>query len=431
MPDALEQERAPPFTAEQQERFDAKLGELVGFGLDLGMAETEARWHALEYDPPDLRPSPRTRISSANDAARPSAFVREPLDWPVLAASEPPERWFAIDEWLPMGTTTLLAGRGGIGKSLLAQSIGSALAIGHPFLGNVAMPLRVLAWFGEDDRDELWRRQAKIAQHFDVPLGKFADWFIVETFERRDCTLMDCDRGGMLVRTSMYDELAQQVADYKAEVVILDNVSRLFAGNESDRNQVTRFIAALNAAANGAAVLLLAHPGRAIGSEYSGSSAWENAVRTRWFMSDRPPDAHLYEETEAEDTGRRYLAKRKANYSARDMRTFRYENGVLVPETPAVEPFGVVASIASGNDERVVLAAFRKLAGDLNQQPTDGGTSPSSLPKLILEFSLNEGRTKRDLTKAMRRLMVDGRLVREVVGKYPNRSPRYGLREAP
>jgi hypothetical protein len=59
--------------------------------------------------------------------------------------------------------------------------------------------------------------------------------------------------------------------------------------------------------------------------------------------------------------------------------------------------------------------------------PTDGSTSPDYLPKLILEFKLQENMTKRDLTTAMRSLMLNGKLKKQVAGTYANRSPKMGL----
>jgi RecA-family ATPase len=354
-------------------------------------------------------------------------FERHPLDWRTLADGEPPAREWVIEFWLGMAFVTLLAGLGGIGKTLLGQMIGSASAVGRDYVGKIAAPRRVLMWAAEDDHNELWRRQVAIAAHFGVGLGEFAGKFIVKSYADRDCTVMDLDLGGRLVHTGMYDELREQIHDYRAEVVILDHAARLFGGKESDRNHVTRFVAALNAAAGGAAILLLAHPGRALGSEYSGSSAWENAARARLYLADRKPDAKVFDEDdEAPTDGRRYLAKRKTNYSSRDLRAFRYENGVLVPEQP-MDVGGFVGAISDRNDERVVLDAFERLRNGLGQQPTDGDNSPNFLPTLALKFGLADGRTKRDLAQAMRRLMVDGKLKREAIGKYANRNPRFGL----
>jgi hypothetical protein len=362
-------------------------------------------------------------------------FERHPLRWSTLALATPPPRDWAISHWLGMGHVTLLAGKGGVGKTLLGQQIGSALALGRSFIDEVPKARKVLMWAAEDDHDEIWRRQVAIAEHFGVELSAFAANFIAESFADRDCTVMDLDLGGRLVRTGMLEELGEQIADYLAEVVILDNAARLFAGKENDRNQVTRFMAALNAVAHGAcvpgerpaAILLLAHPGRAAGSEFSGSSAWENAARARMFLSDRKPDERREDEDE-EPTGElRYLAKRKTNYSARDLRSFRFEKGVLVPQEAAgahERPFGY---LEDRRNERIVLDAFRHLTNGLAQQPTDGESSPNFLPKLILQFKLGDGRTKRDLSDAMRRLMTDGKLQRQAIGQYGNRNPRFGL----
>ncbi len=353
-------------------------------------------------------------------------FQRRPLDWRILADGEPPERDWAIKGWVGMGHTTMLNGIGGVGKTLIAQMIASALPLRQPFIDEIPASRRVLMWAAEDDHDEIWRRQLDIARHFGAGIGDFAGKLFIESYADRDCTLMDFDLGGRLVKTAMLDELREQIADYGAEVVILDNAARLFAGKESDRNQVTRFIAGLNAASGGAAVLLLAHPGRAVGSEFSGSSAWENSVRARMFLTDRKPDERADED--AEPNGEiRYLAKRKTNYSSRDLRSFRYENGVLKPQEPAGARDGPFGYLDDRRDERIVLEAFKRLTNGLNQQPTDASNAATFLPKLILQFNLGEGRSRHDLSKAMRRLQTDGKLRRDVVGHYANRSKKLGL----
>ena len=355
------------------------------------------------------------------------SLERRSLDWRLLATQTVPPRDWAIRGWLGMGHATLLAGLGGIGKTLLGQMIGSALALGRPYLDETPKPRRVLFWAAEDDNDEPWRRQEAIAGHFGVPLQSFADLLTVESFADRDCTLLDLDAGGRLVPTRILDELREQRRDLRAEVVILDNVSRTFAGRENDRNHVTRYLAEVNGACEGAAVLHLAHPGRAVGSEFSGSSAWENACRARLYLSDREPDAHLFDKVDEPPTSdRRYLAKRKTNYSAKDLRTFTFQNGVLVPDEVAATGGGVIDTLSRRRDERTVIEATRKLV-EMGQQPTDGSTSPNYLPGLIAKFKLAEGRSKRELDAAMRRLMVDGKLQRVSVGMYANRTPRYGL----
>src|SRR5437773_12022409 len=91
------------------------------------------------------------------DTPKPDAFERRPLDWRILADGEPPQRDWAIDHWLGMAYVTLLAGLGGIGKTLLAQMLGSAIALGRPFIDVIPKPRTVLAWWTEDDHDEIRR----------------------------------------------------------------------------------------------------------------------------------------------------------------------------------------------------------------------------------------------------------------------------------
>ena len=89
------------------------------------------------------------------------------LDWASIARRDvPPFNWI-IPHWLSLHPT-LLAGAGGVGKSLLAQAMGTALATGRPFIGDIARPYNVGLFMCEDDQDELHRRQAAINGHFGV-----------------------------------------------------------------------------------------------------------------------------------------------------------------------------------------------------------------------------------------------------------------------
>ena len=95
---------------------------------------------------------------------------------------------------------------------------------------------------------------------------------------------------GVLTPTPAMQELREQVTDYRAEVVILDTTARIFGGSENDRASVTRFLAlACRAACGSAAVILLSHPAKAQGSEFSGSTAWSGSVRSRLWLTDAPP----------------------------------------------------------------------------------------------------------------------------------------------
>ena len=73
-------------------------------------------------------------------------------------------------------------------------------------------------------------------------------------------------------------------------MVVVDNASDAFAGNENDRAEVRMFVRGMlgnMASINNQAVLLLAHidkaaaRGYAAGNNYSGSTAWHNSSRSR------------------------------------------------------------------------------------------------------------------------------------------------------
>jgi len=75
--------------------------------------------------------------------------------------SEPVKsREWLIEGWLPVGCVTSLCGDGGVGKSLLALQVGTAIATGNKIFGFDTKQAKVLAIFCEDDKNEIHRRQA-------------------------------------------------------------------------------------------------------------------------------------------------------------------------------------------------------------------------------------------------------------------------------
>lgn len=347
-----------------------------------------------------------------------------PLDWPDLELQVPPVRKWALKGWLGYGHTTLLVGSGGIGKTLIAQQLGSALALGIPFIDEIPAPCRVLMWACEDDHDELWRRQVNIAQHFKSTLSAYAENFILVPRAGQDNALVTSEFGKPMF-TGLERHLAEQVNDHKADVVILDNVAQLYGAGENDRHAVTVFLNRLTGILGARALLLLAHPSRATGSEFSGSGAWENVARTRLYLGADLPDQPKAEATGEEANDVRYLARRKANYSSRDWRRFTYAAGVLVPD-PVAAPGSLVASMMDERCKTILLDGLRKLTA-MNVQALEGQRSPQYLPKLLIEYKLADGRSKSDLATALRQLMLDGKLIKAVVGKGANRSPKHGL----
>jgi hypothetical protein len=348
----------------------------------------------------------------------------QPMDWRALKGRTAPPRVWWIQDWLTPAPT-LCAGGGGSGKSLLWQTLCTALALGREFIAAAAAPLRVIMLACEDDRDELWRRQAAICAYFDVPIESIAD--ILTLVPRYGCdNTLFAMAYGQPTFTPEFLLLREQVNDLRADVLVADNNAHTFGANESDRHQVTMFVNGTNGIVRGRpfAPVFLGHTSRAQGSEYSGSAAWENACRMRMYLGPTLPDQKPEEEDEPPDEDTMYLARRKVNYAAKDWRRLKFERGLWVPEHYAGQRFDAAAR----NDlaERIVLKGFVRLKG-AGITASDGKNSPDFLPRQILEKGYAEGHTRKELAAAMNRLIGAGKLKRGEVGKYSNRSPRFGL----
>lgn len=384
--------------------------------------------HVLPQDPPPHEFPPEAKAAPERSAAT-AERKPVPIDWNEAATREPPARSWAIRGWLGFGHTTLLVGSGGIGKTLLAQQMASYLALGRSFIDEVPRALRVLMWACEDDGApedyELERRGHDIARSMGVGVEAFAENLLIIPRHGCDNVLVTTDYGRVAFLPRL-EELREQAEEFGADVVILDNAAQLFGVNENDRHAVTAALNGVGGALRGRAVLLLAHPARSTGSEFSGSGAWENVARTRLFLGDRLPDQDKPRAGDEPTDDVRILARRKGNYAAKDIRHFTYKNGVFVPDE-IDEGAGMVGHIRKGRVVQTLIAAARRLEG-LGIRVSDGATSPQFLPRMVLEYKLGEGATKRELADAMREALLDGKLRREVVGKYSNRAPMEGLK---
>lgn len=378
--------------------------------------------------PPDER-----RVASLReylDAERaeatplPTALGRA-LDWKSLEGQTPPAREWIIPYWIPHHHVTLLSGRAGAGKTLIAQHIASAVALGQKYLEELPAR-RVLMFAGEDDHDELWRRELAIASYFGIAFSEFTGQLELRSCVGEDMTLA-APVLGQLGPTPALTRLKEAVRDFAAELVVIDNIARVFGGNENDRHQVTTFLAWLEGACRPAAVLLIGHPSRAQGSEFSGSSAWEGAVRARLYFGDKRPDEpQSAEEQEPPSSDVRYIARRKSNYSELELRRLRLIDGVLRPDESARlngSAYRNPAELAKG----AVRAALTQLAG---RQIFGTASTASSqfLPKLAKQYGLLTETSERDFAQAMRAMILAGELESAQVATYPNRTPRIALR---
>jgi RecA-family ATPase len=265
----------------------------------------------------------------AEDEARPD--IIDPRAW----AGQPlPNREWLVENWIPMNHVTALYGDGGLGKTLLAQQLATSAATGKPWLG---LPVRQVRSFGllcEDHADDLHLNQDRINGACWIDYSQLGDlrlWpsvgfdNLLMTFDGKESS-----KGNL---TAFFARLLDEVRKFGARFVVLDTAADLFGGNENIRSQVRQFVA--NACGRiareiGGAVLLCAHPslsGMASGSGSSGSTAWNNTVRSRLYLTQAPA-----EDGPEPDPDLRVLTRKKSNYArAGETLTLRWSDGVMVP----------------------------------------------------------------------------------------------------
>lgn len=373
------------------------------------MAEESAfdRAQRIFYEAREASPAAPEPDNSPTDAA---------LDWAALEDRDPPARRWAEPGWLGFGHATLLAGEGGIGKTLLAQQIASAFAIGDRLLHQKAEPLRTLMWACEDDHDELWRRQLDICRWLGCRLGDMGN-FHLKPRVGLDNALLYAEFGKPAL-TPLVGKLRAQADAIDADVVMLDNIAQLYAGNENDRSMVTYFVNALVGELRGRAVVFLGHPSKGLGSEFSGSTAWEAAVRSRLYFANKMPGDRSEGESDS-----RILARRKANYATKDSRRFTYQNGVFVPEAAATE---LDVQLQNEAEEGKIILAFKYCAAQEPPIPVPASAKgPNTfihafrLVPFLQDMQLDSRRHSQRITGIVEKMQANGILERyEFIQKY-------------
>ncbi len=294
-----------------------------------------------------VRAQIETAVPATIDAAPASLWADQPV----------PVRHWLLPDWIPMRQTTALYGDGGVGKTLLAQQLATAVASGRGFLGLSPRAGAVLGLFCEDDVDTLHMRQDGINRALGISYRELAG-FHVASRVGRDNLLMTFDGHDAGTLTPFWHEIDALVAKIKPALLIVDTAADTFGGNENIRPQVRQFVQqGLTALAQryDCAVLLCAHPSAAglqNGQGTGGSTAWSNSVRSRLYLSKDP------------SSDRTILTRKKSNYAAAGEEIpVLYAEGAFLPYTP-----GDLSTMPL--TERAIEADFIHLLNELNQRHT-------------------------------------------------------------
>lgn len=328
----------------------------------------------------------------------------DPLTW--QGQPVPPREWMVADI-IPRGNVTMLSGDGGLGKSLLTMQLLTCAATGQLWLGRGTASCKALGIFCEDDANELRRRQAAICRSLGIEFGDLENLSVVSR-AGEDSDLMTLDRYNRLGGPSpFFEQVYQHARTFGAELVVLDSLHDLYPGNENSRPETRKFVSMLRRFAidiNGA-VIVNAHPskdGLATGTGTAGSTAWNNAVRSRLYLT-RP--AATGEDEPDQDI--RLLKTMKANYSRTGgIIEVRYEDGVFVPTEI---PGGLFARIARKQAEEVFLECLDATMQQ-GRQVTDMSNSPRYAPRVFAKMPEADRASVKDLERAMQALFSSKRI---------------------
>lgn len=331
-----------------------------------------------------------------------------------------PVREWLVDGLVPSGTVTLLGGDGGTGKSLLSLQLACAVALGRCWITLPVKAGRALFISAEDDLDELHRRIADITKAEGVQPADL-DRLTIRSLAGENALLAVLEgRSGALVPSPLFLELDKRIEAERPAVVILDTLADLFPGNENDRAQARHFIGLLRGLAirHSCAVMLLAHPslsGLNSGSGTSGSTGWNNSVRSRLYF-----ERVLIKEggeTVEDNPDIRVLTSKKANYGRTGAEMhLKWQEGVFVADQ-AVSGLDAMAQIARA--DRV----FLRLLDDFAKQGRFVKSAPAQgyAPKAFAASGQAEGLSKQALHAAMERLFAKGEIV-EILGGHKSPS---------
>lgn len=322
----------------------------------------------------------------------------------------PPRRWL-VQNRVPMPNVTMLSGDGAAGKTTIAMQLAVGVVRGTDWLGAVVNEQGPVIFFtAEEDEREMHHRTSDILAHHGIDFDDLGGNLHLLCRPGEDCVLGVPDRSGVVLATPLFEKLSTSANMIRPKLIVMEAAADLFAGNENDRSQVRQFVGILRRLAieTDAAVLLIAHPsltGISSGTGTSGSTGWNNSVRSRMYFS-RPKDAR----DDEQDT--RELKVMKSNYGpAGEAVKLRWQRGVFAPEAG----MGSVQRVA---EDARIERVFLDCLDTATSQGRLVGPAPSGryAPRVFAGMTQAMGLPMQALRSAQERLLTSGRIRIQTAG---------------
>jgi RecA-family ATPase len=257
---------------------------------ELAELKEEMTYYEELFEKPSVKAAvmQAAREAAGVDEYQPSFVIQYPgEDW----LDKDPEIQWVLPGWIPRGELTMLFGRGGHGKTKLAQQMALAAIFKKSVIGLKPNAQRVVLISAEDNHKAVRPSMAPMFSFYERSRESIGRNFAVLFVDQSDAYLNVVDRktGATKPSEKWTREIQPFLRDFKPDLVIYDTLSHLHSGSIIDPAQATAFGGMLKREAafgdHPHAALLLAHVSVSQSAEGNGGTlAWENISRSRLHM---------------------------------------------------------------------------------------------------------------------------------------------------
>jgi hypothetical protein len=236
------------------------IGSLLAASADAGLDLSPWRDLALAR----LRGAPGAAPGQATVQPAPSGAAVDPYSFPTINPDHmPPHRPWSVSTKLINGEVTVLAAKGGWGKSAYAISIACSAASGRDFLDQKIWggPKRILYVNSEDDTDELQRRFIAAARHHKLTKPDLARIMIRGVNTPGHETLTSGDESAPRVNEVGFTTLEAIITKADPDIVILDPLGTFCPAGLNHNGVMSQVLLRLKRVAkkHGCAILIVHH----------------------------------------------------------------------------------------------------------------------------------------------------------------------------